>query len=225
MRAATALMLAAMAAFVVLFALAARAYPGGTWFNPATVGHRFWQNFLCDLEWETALNGLPNPGAALMRAAMLVLVAVALPLWWVLPVLFPRHVVLGRLVRGLGTFSVAAMIAVALVPSELSRRLHQISVVCAGVPALLAAILSTVALAKEERPPRIITVLGLATLALTVADLYLYVRQIVVPWTSSVAIPALQKVALIFALAWVTCIGTRVLLASRRGDANREWTS
>jgi hypothetical protein len=53
--------LATLALFVVLEGAAMILYPGGTCWDPAAHGHRFWENFLCDLEWSVARNGMPNP--------------------------------------------------------------------------------------------------------------------------------------------------------------------
>lgn len=208
-RTASAIILAAVVAFLILFATAASTYPGGTWFNRATVGYRFWENFLCDLEWRTALNGLPNPGASTMQGAMFALAAGALPLWLVVPTLFSGKRLLGRLVRGLGVLSVVSMFATAFITSELSPFFHELAVICAGVPAALAAALATVGLARSGRRTRTHAVLGGAMLAFGLADLALYALQIAVPGTASVAIPAIQKVALFFALAWMISVAAR----------------
>ena len=76
-------------AFVALIVPAMALYPGGTWWEPHAAGHRFWTNFLCDLEWRTALNGTPNPvGARLAEGAMLSLVLAFVPFWPVAARLF-----------------------------------------------------------------------------------------------------------------------------------------
>src|SRR5690242_6177137 len=62
--------LASVALFLALFVLAARAYPGGTDWDRAAVGHQFWANYLCDLTRGVALNGVANPlGSLLAQAA------------------------------------------------------------------------------------------------------------------------------------------------------------
>src|ERR1019366_7112935 len=74
--------LCGVAAFAALETAAMALYPGGTWWNPAARGHRFWQNYLCDLEWRVALNGQTNHwGSRLAQAAMLVLVLTLAPFW------------------------------------------------------------------------------------------------------------------------------------------------
>ena len=99
--AASAAILAAEAAFVLLLIPAMRAYPGGTSWDPASSGHDFWLNYLCDLTRSVALNGQPNPaGAALAQGAMGLLALGLLPFWWVLPQLFPSGARLGATAMG-----------------------------------------------------------------------------------------------------------------------------
>ncbi len=83
-------------------------YPGGTWWDKGTVGYRFWQNYLCDLEWHVALNGQDNTlGSQFARAALLVLVAGLAPFWIIVPSLFAERRRLGRAVQGLGLVAMA----------------------------------------------------------------------------------------------------------------------
>ena len=73
--------------FVVLYALAAQRYPGGSQFDPTTLGFSWTQNYWCNLLNEKALNGQMNPARPIALAAMGVLGA-SLALFWAL---FPRH--------------------------------------------------------------------------------------------------------------------------------------
>ena len=78
--------LASVAAFVVLELTAMSLYPGGTWWDPTTRGASFWQNYLCDLESEVALNHMPNvAGARFGKAAILVMIVGLMPFWWIVP--------------------------------------------------------------------------------------------------------------------------------------------
>ena len=58
---ARATLVAATATFVAITSVSMRLYPGGTSWDPAARGQRFWTNFLCDLARPTALDGTPNP--------------------------------------------------------------------------------------------------------------------------------------------------------------------
>lgn len=172
-RRAPAVLLACVVAFVVLDAAAMALYPGGTWWDPTTHGVRFWQNFLCDLEWNPALNGEPNPvGSRLAQTAMLVLVAGFVPFWWIAARLFPARRVLGAAVRVLGLTSVAGMVAVVLMPSDRFGALHGAAVVLAGLPGLSAALLAAAGMLLPDaaKPARIAGALGAAMLLFALLD-------------------------------------------------------
>jgi hypothetical protein len=201
---------AAVVLFVALELPAMALYPGGTWWDSHTRGARFWENYLCDLEWSVALDGLPNPvGSRLALAATLVLVLGLLPFWWTVPRVAGETRLLGRLVRVLGALNVAGTIAVALMPSERFGSLHGAAVVVAALPGLGAAVLAVALLLRGEPPPRVAGALGAAMLAASVADFVLYVRTLIAGGPGPRALPAVQKVALLLLLAWMLAVAAR----------------
>lgn len=76
--------------FVLLYVLAARAYPGGSHSMPQLEGFSFWHNYLCDLLDDEAINGTVNSARFFARWALGVLCASLLLLWHQLPALFNR---------------------------------------------------------------------------------------------------------------------------------------
>lgn len=205
---------ACVGAFVALIVPAMALYPGGTWWEPHAVGHRFWSNFLCDLEWRTTLNGTPNPvGAPLAEGAMLSLVLAFVPFWPLAARLFPGRPRLGAAVRILGWTSVAGMIAVALMPSERFGPLHGVAVVVAGLPGLSAAVLAATGqlLVRRTLPGA----LGAAMVLFAVADFVLYVHTMLHGGPGPLLLPAAQKVALLLLLAWMLVVG-----AETKSDAS-----
>jgi hypothetical protein len=200
---------ACVLAFVALVVPAMLLYPGGTWWDATTHGHRFWQNFLCDLEWRVALDGQPNiVGSRLAEAALLSLVLAFVPFWLVVPRLFADDPRLGLAVRGLGNASVAGMVAVALMPSERFGVLHGAAVVIAGVPGLSAATLSVVGLARGGRSARPAAWIGASMLVFAFTDFALYVSHLVAHVEGTPFIAAAQKVALILLLVWMVGVAT-----------------
>lgn len=188
-----------MLTFVVLEAAAMALYPGGTFWDAHASGHRFWQNFLCDLEWRVALDGQDNRvGALLAQGAMLALVAAFLPFW----VLAGS----GRALRALGSAAVVAMAAVALMPSERFGALHGVAVLIAGPTGLGAAVLAVRAHLRANR--RALAGLGAATLSLGAVDLGLYAWNFGTGGPGPLALPAIQKLALILLLAWMVGVGS-----------------
>src|SRR5262252_10597663 len=72
-------------AFVVLTALAAARYSGGTYCEPDAEQYRFWGNFFCDLTGERTRRGLDNAQVAALANAGFVCFSMALaPFFWLL---------------------------------------------------------------------------------------------------------------------------------------------
>jgi hypothetical protein len=173
-------------------AIAASLYPGGSWVDRAQPGYGFWNNFICDLGRDLAINRSPNPGAAWGRAGQWTLVLGAGVFWLCVPALFagPRH---ARAVRGCGSLSTLGLILVPLtydVP-------HALALLLGGIPGLAAAAMSVRAL--WQRPA--LALLGMGALVLAAADLGLYLahRGYPVP----LVVTALQRLALFAGVAWM----------------------
>jgi hypothetical protein len=199
-------------AFACLEIAAMSLYPGGTWWDATTRGHRFWENFLCDLEWQVALNKVPNPvGSRLAMGAMVVLV-VGLGSFWVgLPRVFEARAPRGTsAVRWLGITSTVGALAVVLMPSDRFGALHGATVLTAGVPGILAAALAIRVLAVGEPRPRVGAWTGAAMLAFAFVDFALYAWHFLTHTEGTILGPALQKVALILLLAWMILVAMRV---------------
>lgn len=77
-----------MGLFVVLYIIAALNYPGGSWAFTDQNGFSFWNNYLCDLLDDYAVNGTLNDARFFARAALGLLCASLLLLWYHLPKLF-----------------------------------------------------------------------------------------------------------------------------------------
>jgi len=192
----------AVGLFVVLEAAAMALYPGGTWWERGARGHRFWQNFLCDLSWRVALNGQDNRvGSLLSQAAMLVLVGGFVPFW----------VLVGgagaRGVRVLGIASVLGTAAVTLMPSDRFGSVHGMAVMVAATTGLAAAVLAAVG--QLRAGDRVAGLLGLLVLGAGGVDFALYVQTFGSGGPGPLALPAVQKVALLLLLAWMGVVAAR----------------
>ena len=202
--------LASVAVFLVLFVLAVRAYPGGTDWDRATVGHQFWANYLCDLTRGVALNGAANPlGSLLAQAGTIVLALGLFPLWWLLPHFFPSRFWLGMAVRFFGSIGAAGAIAVTLLPSDRFGSLHTVAIVLAGPPGLLAALLAIAGLTLEKRAPRILAAIGGAMLATGAVDFVLYVTHL--DGNAPVIVAVLERVTAILLVGWMATASLRAL--------------
>lgn len=207
-RLAAAAVIAAVALALVLLAAALVRFPGGSDADPTARGFDPAFNYLSDLLHEVARDGRPNPAAPLARAAVLAFVAALPPFWALLARLVPAR---GPLLRVLGTLSAAGWAAVPLVPSDRFGAWHGVFVLVGAGPGLIAAVLAVAGL-RAERPW--LASLGLGVLACLAAAVAFYARLLLGdPSTPSLVIPALQKVAGVFLIAWVLGVAVAALRA------------
>ncbi len=198
---------ASVAAFALLIGLAMRAYPGGTEWDPTARGHDFWLNYVCDLARGTALDGASNAaGSRLAQVALLVLGVGALLHWWSSPFLFRERSTLGAVVRTLGSFSVAGMFAVALLPADRFAAIHPFVMALSGGPGLAAAACAAVGLASKER---LAFAVGVAGMIVSSLDLALYAGQLAGHDPGPV-VAILERVALLVELAWMCVVAWRL---------------
>jgi hypothetical protein len=194
-------------AFVAIFSAAAWAYPGGTHFDHAAVGHDFWLNTMCDVTRTVALDGRPNTlGCRLASIAMLVLAAGLGVTFTVLPRLFLTRVRMATAVRALGAVSALGAVAVVLLPSDRFGSLHGVAIVGAGIPGLAASLLALVAVVRERRSARAVIALGALALFVSAVDFALYVGELASGGASQVAVSVLERVATALLLAWMLAI-------------------
>jgi len=211
-RALVALSLFALALFAVFMALAAHAYPGGTYCEPEAVGHRFWGNFFCDLTQLVTRRGVDNArSASFARAAFSCFSVAAAPFWWLAGGLASRR--LRPWVRGPGLLSAAAASLVAWAPSAVAPSVHLVLVFTASIPGLLATFATVVGLFVSAH--RLLAGLGAAVLAAGTATATGYAWAVAtqagcVPW-----LPALQKVTALLFTTFMACVVVRAGRAGR----------
>ena len=203
-------------AFVAIFSLAAAAYPGGTHFDHASVGHDFWLNTMCDVTRTVALDGRPNKlGSTLASIAMIALAAGLGVTFTLLPRLFLARERMSSAVRALGTVSALGAVAVVLLPSDRFSSLHGVAIVCAGIPGLAASLLALVAVLRERRTARAVIALGGLALGVAAVDFALYVRELATGGASQVAVSVLERLATALLLAWMLAIAREVATIRR----------
>jgi hypothetical protein len=199
---------------VLAFALAMRAYPGGTIRDRATHGHRFWSNFFCDLFAPVALNRAPDPLGSRLSILGAVLACVALALLWAQT---GREIggAAGRVVRRAGLTCVA-LFPLVLLSGFAPRWVHAIAAIGVTVPGLLATGLAAYAMLRDARFPRSLPLLALATMSAAALDALVYGWEV----AHGGGVPLLlmagtQKLAALLLLAWMLLTGWRSAYAGR----------
>ena len=208
-----AVLLVLLAAGAVASAVAATRYPGGTWMDPRTEGHSFWGNFMCDIAHDRALDGRPHPGAAWGRAAEWVLVLGLGLFFWIAPALVVprRRQATIRLLGTVGTLGLVAAPITSGVP-------HALALIAGAGPGFTATLL--VLRGLRHRP--LLAGLGVLALGLSAVELALFLafseRFYTVVGTYPAVIPAVQRLALLAAVAWMGACAVAVLRA-QEGEA------
>jgi hypothetical protein len=207
-RTAAVAVLVLLAAFVGADVVAMALYPGGTFMDPSTVGHRFWGNFLCDLARQPAVDGRPNTALPWGRAALALLFLAGGAFWLAVPGLF-RGRAAARFVVAAGMVSTVALLSLAL---GTTRTAHLVGVLCGAGPGLAAAAVTVWAL----RTRRALFALGVVAALLCAADVVLYVRyfdHIVL------AVPLVQRLALLSGVSFVAACAFTVLYEGEAASA------
>jgi hypothetical protein len=192
--------------FVALSALAAVAYPGGTYCEPAAERYRFLGNYFCDLTAPVTLRGADNRVSAnLTRAAFACFALATAPFFWLLGGLSFRP----SLVRALGLVAAFATLGLAWLPSRAGANLHASAVFGATIPGLVAAALGIAGAFRSpdrRRAVRLSAWLGAMTFVFAAADVAGYAHAVAtdggcVPW-----LPALQKLTALVLLSWMLAV-------------------
>ena len=215
-RAASAVLIPALLSFLLLSALAAEAYPGGTYCEPDASSYRFWGNFLCDLTADITRRGEDNSrAAAFARAAFGVFGVGLVPFFWLLGGLTAR----GRAaVRALGVIAGVATLLLAWVPSRAGLFLHAGFVFAATVPGLIAATLGAVAVvrrARKDAAMRVIALFAVLALSTAGADAAGYVYALATSADCLAWLPLLQKFAALWVIAWMFSVALYALYRPR----------
>jgi hypothetical protein len=182
-------------------------YPGGTWEEPARVGHAFWGNFWCDLLRAQGLNGRPNPVASELATVGMVAFSITLLGHWTVLAqrLGPQR--MRRWVFGLGWFGSLGVVVLALTPSDRFPALHAAAVVSAGSSLIVALVLGGLGVWRRAADRRWAVALAFGAIALALLNLVQYARQVYGGAAYAVWLPGIQKAATLCFLAWVFSIG------------------
>ena len=212
--------------FLALGTLSTYYYPGGNYISKTAQNYNFWNNFICDSFRDITCTGQNNLlGARLASLAMLVLIfGGVFPIFYVFPYQLSKIIQLNRTIQLLGIFSVGVA---ALLPISSLFKMplpHDIIVVIATIPALIAAFLLFLTTLTETSSSRWVKVIGFLMLTIAMVNMILYLR---VQWFGSpltALLPGTQKVVLLLCLVWMFSL-TTTLDSRRREKLGHPFTS
>ncbi len=197
-------LLALLGGGVLAAVVAAASYPGGTWMDRSTRGHSFWANFLCDIARDPALDGRPHPAAGWGRAAEWALVLALGFFFWIAPALVQP----ARRARTIRLLGVVAMLGLLLVPVT-EKVPHALALIAGAGPGFAATLL----LLRGLRHRPVLAWLGMLALGLSGLELVLFLafNERFGSTTVPLAVPAVQRLAVLAAIAWMGGCAVAVL--------------
>jgi len=177
-----------MLLFVLFYILAALKYPGGSWIMPQQNGFSFWNNYLCDLLDQNAINGELNTARYFARTSLTVLCLSLVLLWYYLPSLFKGKNFNKNIMWLSG---IAALVAT----SFLSSGAHDRTVRIAGFFAVIAFLTCFVELLKARHIK--LFVFGIGCLIIFLVNYYIYETGLYIR-----LLPVIQKISFICFIIW-----------------------
>ncbi|NNE02435.1 MAG: hypothetical protein HKN52_04650 [Eudoraea sp.] len=174
--------------FVGLYIIAALTYPGGSSNFPGHTGFNFWNNYLCDLLDEYALNGELNTARFYARMALTSLCTSLLLLWFYLPKLFNKASVNLNIMWLSGLLSLLTVFF-------LAAHTHDIIIRISGIFGAIAFISSTFELYRARFYK--LSFLGILSLFIFLVNYYIYETGIYIR-----ALPSIQKVTFVVCISW-----------------------
>jgi hypothetical protein len=196
---------------VALVALAMVFYPGGTWWDKTTQGHRFWENFLCDLLHRKSLSGASNLASArLAELAMFALVIGIICAFSLAPEIIPSRKNLGRRIAYVGSFGAVFLVAAPLLPSDRYPALHSIATVFGTLPSLAAFSGLVGAILVEPQAPLAVRGTSVSLLVLLVLCAALYTWDVYFGGPSMKILPGLERIATLLLIAWLMLVARYV---------------
>ena len=180
--------LVGMGFFVLFYFMAAINYPGGSWIALDQIGFSFWDNYLCDLLDEYAINGELNPGRFHARLALGLLCFALLLLWSHLPRLFTVKSMNKKIMRTSGLLSL-------IIIFFLASGNHDEIVRLAGIFGVVAFITCAFELQKEGYKK--LFALDLFCLSIFMVNYYIYETGIFIE-----TLPVIQKITFVLFLCW-----------------------
>lgn len=174
--------------FVFFYIMAALSYPGGADISPDQIGFSFWNNYLCDLLNDHAINGAVNISRPFAITGMIILCASLILIWYNVPKLFPSNSTNVRVMKVSGIISLAITFLLPL--GE-----HDFLVRFAGFIAIPALIISFIELFKVGYYR--ISTLGFFCFIIFLLNYYIYETGSYIN-----SLPVIQKITFVCFISW-----------------------
>ena len=188
--------------FAIFYFTAASQYPGGSNWSVGTKGFNLWTNYWCDLVWEAAKNGQPNPARPIALTGIGFL-CLALALFFFLT---PRYFRLPRWVQ-IG-IQISGVLTMALIPLIFDEIFHDTALKIVSFSAIFALVGTLVGLYRTGWYR--LLAMGFLCIGLIGLNQYIYFGL-----DDLSPLPFIQKVAFFTVLLWVATINIKSVSVGR----------
>lgn len=176
-------------AFSILYLVAVKQYPGGSYFDRNFAGYSWNHNYLCNLLGENALNGVKNTARPVATLAV-VFLCLGIGTFYLI---FPKHFEM-RLIWRINA-RICGFVSMVFAVFIYTDR-HDFVLNLSGIFGAVAIITTLVAL-NRDRSYKLLIV-GVCCALLMIANAYIYYSRIYVGH-----LPVIQKITLVMLLFWI----------------------
>jgi hypothetical protein len=194
------LLLAALGLFLAMALASMVLYPGGTAREPLADGHRFFENYFCDLTHSPSLNGKANQLGAWLGSGAIAAFGVALFAFCSVSGAVANAFTRTMLIVS-GAFSAVGLFGIAFLSSDQFGNVHALAVALALVPGFFSAIFAIVSNVTGRF--RLLAFAGSVTLLLAIADAGYYLQFLKTGGQANAMLPLLQKIAAATFVFWM----------------------
>ena len=191
------LTIAGLGVYLLVFAIAAKGYPGGSTNLPVYNGYSFFHNFLCDVMNPVTQTGVQNEVRPLAIVSHLVLSFTMISFFYLLPEIFSFTNRNTKLTRGFGMLTMFVFIF-------MYTEYHDAIVTATAVLGTLALIPFFIELPKYQNAN--LKTLAVACFALSVVVFLIFISKI-----GYYYLPFIQKMAFVLDGSWVIWVSLIVI--------------
>jgi len=193
-----------MGIYLILFAIAARNYPGGSINIQAAQEYSFFHNFLCDIMDPITKGGIHNPARGLAIASHVVLSLTMIFFFYLLPEIFNHKNRNFHFVRFFGMFTMSLFVF-------LYTSYHDLIVTLTGIFGTIALIPFFIEL--RYYPNKLLKQLAYVCFALSIIVFFSFETKI-----GFYYLPFLQKITFLFDAVWVIWVSLIVLRKNQQTE-------
>jgi hypothetical protein len=183
--------------FVVFFVIAALNYPGGSNFDPYSIGYKWNLNYWCELLGDYSKSGVPNTARPYGFVGMVSLALGVSTFWYAVPKKFHQNHLTGFITSVAGILSM-------FFSAFIFTPLHDLVIYCAVLCGSLSFVLLFYGIYRTGSKLHFLS--GVICLIMIIANCFIYITELGIDH-----LPSLQKITFLLTLSWIVLISFHYL--------------